>query len=171
MGKVVVGIVFDSNPKVYYFNPADIEFKPSDKVIVETSRGLECGTVSFGNKVMPEDSIHGELKPVLRLATEEDIKKHEENLADKSKVLKSTVERVREHKLDMKVVGAEYTFDRSKLIIYFTAEARVDFRELVKVLASEFKTRIELRQIYERDSVKMYGALAPCGMECCCARF
>lgn len=171
MGKVVVGVVFDSNPKVYYFNPADMEFKPSDKVIVETSRGLECGTVSFGNKVMPEDSIHGELKPVLRLATEEDVKKHEENLADKSKVLKSTVERVREHKLDMKVVGAEYTFDKSKLIIYFTAEARVDFRELVKVLASEFKTRIELRQIYERDSVKMYGALAPCGMECCCARF
>ena len=119
-----------------------------------TSRGFECGTISFANKMIPEDSIKGNLKPVIRLATKEDIKQHEKNLSEKSEILKTTVEQVREHKLDMKVIGAEYTFDRSKLIIYFTADERVDFRELVKSLAAKFRTRIELRQIYERDSVK-----------------
>lgn len=171
MGKVVVGVVFESNPKVYYFDPKDIEFKVADKVIVETARGIECGTISFGNKVIPDDSFSGEIKSVIRLATEEDILKHEENLAEKPKVLKSTVAHARKHNLQMKIVGAEYTFDKSKLIICFTAKGRVDFRDLVRDLATEFRTRIELRQIYERDSVKIYGALAPCGMECCCARF
>lgn len=171
MGVVVVGVAFDSNPKVYYFDPKDIEVKAGDNVVVETVRGLECGTISFPNKVVPDDSIVGEIKPILRKATEEDIKKHKNNIAEKPKILKTIVESVRKHKLDMKVLGSDYTLDRGRLIIYFTAENRVDFRELVKDLAGQFRTRIEMRQIYERDSIKMFGALASCGRECCCASF
>jgi cell fate regulator YaaT (PSP1 superfamily) len=165
---IIVGIKFRSGNKVYYFDPKDILFDEGDGAIVETARGQEFGTVVITNKEVEEKDIVQPLKPVVRKATAEDVKKMEKNLADKDHALKVIREKVAEMGLSMKLVDAEYTFDRSKLIFYFTAEGRVDFRELVKVLASIFKVRIELRQIYERDDTKMRGALAACGRPCCC---
>jgi cell fate regulator YaaT (PSP1 superfamily) len=165
---IIVGIKFRSGNKVYYFDPKDILFDEGDGAIVETARGQEFGTVVITNKEVEEKDIVQPLKPVVRKATAEDVKKMEKNLADKDHALKVIREKVAEMGLSMKLVDAEYTFDRSKLIFYFTAEGRVDFRELVKVLASIFKVRIELRQIYERDDTKMRGALASCGRPCCC---
>ena len=165
---IIVGIKFRSTNKVYYFDPKNITFEEGDGAIVETSRGLEFATVTIPNKEVDESEIVQPLKPVVRKATEEDLKRVQKNLDDRPEVLRITKEKVAEAKLDMKLVDAEYTFDRSKLIIYFTADGRVDFRELVRVLASVFRVRIELRQIYERDDTKMRGALAPCGRPCCC---
>ena len=165
---IIVGIKFRSGNKVYYFDPKDVLFDEGDGAIVETARGQEFGTVVLTNKEVEEKDIVQPLKPVVRKATAEDVKKMEKNLADKDHALKVIREKVAEMGLSMKLVDAEYTFDRSKLIFYFTAEGRVDFRELVKVLASIFKVRIELRQIYERDDTKMRGALASCGRPCCC---
>jgi cell fate regulator YaaT (PSP1 superfamily) len=165
---IIVGIKFRSGNKVYYFDPKDVLFDEGDGAIVETARGQEFGTVVITNKEVEEKDIVQPLKPVVRKATAEDVKKMEKNLADKDHALKVIREKVAEMGLSMKLVDAEYTFDRSKLIFYFTAEGRVDFRELVKVLASIFKVRIELRQIYERDDTKMRGALASCGRPCCC---
>ncbi len=165
---IIVGIKFKSTAKVYYFDPKDITFEEGDGVIVETARGLEYATVTIANKDVDQSQIVSPLKPVVRKATVEDVKKVEKNLADKDHALKVIRDKVVEMNLNMKLVDAEYTFDRSKLIFYFTAEGRVDFRELVRTLASIFKVRIELRQIYERDDTKMRGALAPCGRECCC---
>ena len=153
---------------MYYFDPKDILFDEGDGAIVETARGQEFGTVVITNKEVEEKDIVQPLKPVIRKATAEDVKKMEKNLADKDHALKVIREKVADMGLQMKLVDAEYTFDRSKLIFYFTAEGRVDFRELVKILASIFKVRIELRQIYERDDTKMRGALASCGRPCCC---
>ncbi len=165
---IIVGIKFLNSNKVYYFDPKDIEFKDGEGAIVETARGQEYGIVSIANKEVEEKDIVSPLKPVVRKATDDDLKRLEKNRADKEQALKIIREKVAEAGLQMKLVDAEYTFDRSKLIFYFTADGRVDFRELVKTLASIFKIRIELRQIYERDDTKMRGALAPCGRPCCC---
>ena len=165
---IIVGIKFRSGNKIYYFDPKNIQFNEGDGVIVETARGQEFGIVSITNKEVEEKDIVSPLKPVIRKATADDLKKVEKNLQDKEHALKVIREKVAEMGITMKLVDAEYTFDRSKLIFYFTADGRVDFRELVKVLASIFKIRIELRQIYERDDTKMRGALASCGRPCCC---
>lgn len=165
---IIVGIKFRSTNKVYYFDPKDIDFQEGDGAIVETARGLEYATVTIANKEVDDKEIVQPLKPVVRKATPDDIKRVEKNLQDKDHALKVIREKVSEMGINMKLVDAEYTFDRTKLIFYFTAEGRVDFRELVRVLASIFKVRIELRQIYERDDTKMRGALAPCGRPCCC---
>ena len=165
---IIVGIKFRSGNKIYYFDPKNIQFNEGDGVIVETARGQEFGIVSITNKEVEEKDIVSPLKPVIRKATADDLKKVEKNLQDKEHALKVIREKVAEMGITMKLVDAEYTFDRSKLIFYFTADGRVDFRELVKVLASIFKIRIELRQIYERDDTKTRGALASCGRPCCC---
>ncbi|MEG1662496.1 MAG: stage 0 sporulation family protein [Clostridia bacterium] len=165
---IIVGIKFKNTNKVYYFSPNDIDFIEGDNAIVETSRGLEFGNVVIANKEVDEKDIVSPLKPVMRKATDEDVKKVERNEADREIALKTIKKQANEAGLQMKLVDAEYTFDRSKLIFYFTSEGRVDFRDLVRTLASIFKVRIELRQIYERDDTKMRGALASCGRPCCC---
>ena len=165
---IIVGIKFRSTNKVYYFDPKNIDFQEGDGAIVETARGLEYATVTIANKEVAEKEIVQPLKPVVRKATADDKKRVEKNLQDKEHALKVIREKVAEMGINMKLVDAEYTFDRTKLIFYFTAEGRVDFRDLVRALASIFKVRIELRQIYERDDTKMRGALAPCGRPCCC---
>lgn len=165
---IIVGIKFNGTNKVYYFDPKDTEFFEGDGAIVETARGQEFGSVVIANKEVSDKEIVATLKPVIRKATEEDLERVEKNLADKDNAIKVIREKVNALGLQMKIVDAEYTFDRTKLVYYFTAEGRVDFRELVRSLASVFKVRIELRQIYERDDTKMRGALAPCGRECCC---
>lgn len=165
---IIVGIKFRNTNKVYYFDPTGIQFAESDGAIVETARGLEYGTVSVANREVEEKEIVAPLKPVVRKATADDLKQVEKNLADREHALAVIREKAAALGLGMKLVDAEYTFDRSKLIFYFTADGRVDFRELVRTLASIFKVRIELRQIYERDDTKMRGALAACGRPCCC---
>ena len=165
---IIVGIKFKGSNKVYYFDPQDIEFAEGDGVIVETARGQEYGTVALPNREVEEKEVVSPLKPVIRKATADDERQLKKNLADREPALKTIREKAAQLGLGMKLVDAEYTFDRSKLIFYFTADGRVDFRELVRTLASIFKVRIELRQIYERDDAKMRGALAPCGRPCCC---
>lgn len=168
---IVVGVKFKNSGKTYYFDPTDIAFKDGDGVICETARGVEYGVISAANKEVDEKEIVAPLKPVTRKATAEDEKRQKENLSKREYLMKTTMEKVAKNKLEMKIVDAEYTFDRQKIIIYFTAEGRVDFRELVKELAGVFHVRIELRQIYERDDIKMRGALAACGRPCCCTTF
>ena len=168
---IVVGVKFKNSGKTYYFDPNNITFKDGDGVICETARGVEYGVISAANKEVGEKEIVAPLKPVTRKATAEDEKRQKENLGKREYLMKTTIEKVAKNKLEMKVVDAEYTFDRQKIIIYFTAEGRVDFRELVKELAGVFHVRIELRQIYERDDIKMRGALAACGRPCCCTTF
>lgn len=166
---LIVGIKFKNSNRVYYFDPVGIDFLENDGVIVETARGVEFGKVTIPNKEVDESEIVQPLKPVDRKATEKDLKQIERNDQDKDKALSTISEKISKLNLNMKVVDAEYTFDRHKLIFYFTADGRVDFRELVRELAAIFKVRIELRQIYERDDTKMRGALAVCGRSCCCA--
>ncbi|HEY8462690.1 MAG TPA: stage 0 sporulation family protein [Bacillota bacterium] len=167
----VVGIRFKRAGKIYYFDPNGIEVKPGNFVIVETARGLEFGQVMIGPREVPEDQITLPLKNVLRVATPQDHAQVAENKEKEQKALLICEEKVNNHKLDMKLVDVEYTFDRSKIIFYFTADGRVDFRELVKDLAAVFRTRIELRQIGVRDEAKMLGGLGPCGRPLCCATF
>ena len=167
----VVGINFREAGKVYYFSPGKFKLKTGDSVIVETARGVELGWVKMPNKMMNESTIISPLKPISRIATNDDMAKYEKNRkaeADAAIICKKKIE---EHKLEMSLVGVEYTFDNSKLIFYFTCESRVDFRELVKDLASTFRTRIELRQIGIRDEAKMMGGLGICGRKFCCAGF
>ena len=167
----IVGVNFREAGKIYYFSPSKFNLKVGDRVIVETSRGIEMGTVKVANKSVPTSEIVSPLKPVNRIATKDDLIRDEKNRkaeADAAVICKKKIE---EHKLGMKLVGVEYTFDNSKLIFYFTCESRVDFRELVKDLASTFKTRIELRQIGIRDETKMVGGLGVCGRKFCCAGF
>ena len=168
---IVVGVKFKNSGKTYYFDPNNIAFKDGDGVICETARGVEYGVISAANKEVDEKEIVAPLKPVTRKATAEDEKRQKENLSKRESLMKTTMEKVAKNKLEMKIVDAEYTFDRQKIIIYFTAEGRVDFRELVKELAGVFHVRMELRQIYERDDIKMRGALAACGRPCCCTTF
>ncbi len=167
----VIGVRFKEVGKVYYFDPLKNKLRIGDKVIVETARGLECGEVAMANKVIGDDELNHPLKPLVRIATPDDIKRVEENHKKEKSAQKICEEKIAKHKLEMKLVNVEYTFDNNKIIFYFTADGRVDFRALVKDLASVFRTRIELRQIGVRDEAKMIGGLGICGRPFCCARF
>lgn len=164
----VVGVKFKDAGKLYYFSPGDIEVQVGENVIVETARGLEFGKVTMGITQVKESDIVAPLKNIIRIATEKDCRKHEENLAKKSEALRLCQEKIDAHKLEMKLIDVEYTFDNSKVVFYFTADGRIDFRELVKDLASVFRTRIELRQIGVRDEAKMLGGVGNCGRGLCC---
>ncbi len=165
----VVGVRFKKAGKIYYFDPSDIEINKNDFVIVETARGIEFGQVVVGPKQVLEEDIVSPLKSVIRIATEEDKNQHEENIVREKEALDVCMEKIAKHELDMNLVDVEYTFDNNKVIFYFTADGRVDFRDLVKDLAAVFKTRIELRQIGVRDEAKMLGGIGPCGRSLCCS--
>ncbi|MBQ8528861.1 MAG: stage 0 sporulation family protein [Clostridia bacterium] len=167
----VVGISFREAGKIYYFAPGKESFSVGDNVIVETARGVEFGTVKLGNKKVPSSELVSPLKPVMRRATAEDRAKNEKNRQLELEAGEICKKKIDAHGLGMNLTGVEYTFDNSKLIFYFTCESRVDFRELVKDLASTFRTRIELRQIGIRDEAKMMGGLGVCGRKFCCANF
>ena len=167
----VVGVQFKQVGKKYFFDPNRFELKKGDYVLVETVRGMEFGTVVIAPKLVGEEDVFLPLKPVMRIATEEDIEKHRQNKADEAYAIEACEQLIVKNKLDMQLLGCEYTFDRTKLIFYFTAEGRVDFRQLVKDLAYTFRLRIELRQIGVRDAAKMIGGLGPCGRVLCCTSF
>jgi len=164
----VVGVRFRKAGKVYYFDPLEFDIKQGMNVIVETARGVEYGYVVMGIRDLPEEKITQPLKPVLRLATEEDAKTQEANAEKEREAFKVCLEKIKKHNLEMKLIDSEYTFDNNKLLFYFTADGRVDFRELVKDLAAVFKTRIELRQIGVRDETKILGGIGVCGRALCC---
>ncbi len=164
----VVGIRFRNVGKIYYFDPKDYEIKSSDHVIVETARGVEYGRVVSGPKEVPDTEVVHPLKEVLRVATPEDDMKEQQNREKEREAFKICQKKIREHNLDMKLIQAEYTFDNNKVLFYFTADGRIDFRQLVKDLASVFKTRIELRQIGVRDETKILGGIGICGRCLCC---
>lgn len=167
----VVGIRFKKAGKIYYFDPGELEINLNDRVIVETARGLEFGEVVVAPKWVGEEDVVPPLKSVIRIATEEDAKQVEENRIKEREAFDICLKKIEEHGLPMKLIDVEYTFDVSKIIFYFTAEGRVDFRELVKDLAAIFRTRIELRQIGVRDEAKMLGGLGICGRILCCTSF
>lgn len=167
----IVGIRFKNAGKVYYFGPNELDIKKGDYLIVETARGIEFGECVIGIKEIAEEDIIAPLKSVLRIADDKDIVKHKENKDKEEEALKICLKKIEEHKLNMKLIDVEYTFDNNKVIFYFTADGRVDFRDLVKDLATVFKTRIELRQIGVRDEAKMIGGLGPCGRSMCCSTF
>ena len=167
----VVGVRFKKAGKIYYFGPNDLDIKKGDFVVVETARGIEFGECVIGLKQIPDEEIIAPLKNVIRVATTEDIDKHKQNKVKEKDALEICMKKIEEHKLNMKLIDVEYTFDNNKVIFYFTADGRVDFRELVKDLATIFKTRIELRQIGVRDEAKMLGGLGPCGRTLCCSTF
>ncbi len=167
----VIGVRFKKAGKIYYFDPNNLNINKEDYVIVETARGIEFGQCVIGIKKIKEEDIISPLKSVLRIADADDIKKHEENKAKEEEALEICTKKIAEHNLVMKLIDVEYTFDNNKVIFYFTADGRVDFRELVKDLATIFKTRIELRQIGVRDEAKMIGGLGPCGRPLCCSSF
>lgn len=164
----VAGVRFKRAGKIYYFDPDDLEIEQGTYVIVETSRGMEFGTVTTEKKEVKESEIVPPLKKIVRIANENDVAMHKENVRKKERALELCQEKVDKHKLDMKLIDVEYTFDNSKIIFYFTADGRVDFRELVKDLAGVFKMRIELRQIGVRDEAKMVGGIGTCGKGLCC---
>ena len=165
----IVGVRFKNAGKIYYFDPVDFEIEENMDVVVETARGLEYGTIVVGKKEIDEESLVSPLKPIIRIATEEDTKIYKENKENAKETFDLCLEKIKEHNLTMYLIDCEYTFDRNKLIFYFTAEGRIDFRELVKDLAAIFKTRIELRQIGVRDEAKSIGGLGPCGRSLCCS--
>ena len=165
----IVGVRFKNAGKIYYFDPVDFEVEQDMDVVVETARGLEYGTIVVGKKEIDEESLVSPLKPIIRIATEEDTKIYKENKEKAKETFDLCLEKIKEHNLTMYLIDCEYTFDRNKLIFYFTAEGRIDFRELVKDLAAIFKTRIELRQIGVRDEAKSIGGLGPCGRSLCCS--
>ena len=167
----IIGVRFKEAGKVYFFSPSGIQFNTGDGAIVETSRGVEHGIVAIPNKIVPAKEVVLPLKPVIRRATDKDALRVKENLELAEKAKDIFRERVEKHKIDMTLVDAEYTFDNSKLLFYFTSEGRVDFREFVKDMASVFKTRIELRQIGVRDEAKQIGGLGICGRPFCCKTF
>lgn len=167
----VVGIRFRNAGKIYYFGPGKLQLKAGMHAIVETARGVEMGTVMTDPREVSEESVVQPLKPVIRIATEQDEKQVEKNRQKEKEAFKICLEKIAKHKLDMKLVEAEYTFDNNKLLFYFTADGRIDFRELVKDLASVFRTRIELRQIGVRDETKMLGGIGICGRELCCKSY
>ncbi len=167
----VVGVRFKEVGKIYYFAPGEEKFKSGDMVVVETARGVECGQIATGNREVPDEEIVHPLKSIIRRATDGDLKKLEDNKEQEKRAYDIAVKKIAEHKLEMKLVNVEYTFDGSKVLFYFTADGRVDFRALVKDLASVFKTRIELRQIGVRDEAKMLGGLGVCGKQFCCSSF
>lgn len=167
----VVGVRFKDVGKVYYFDPDEMKLKKGEMVIVETARGVECGEVAMENREIDSEDIVHPLKKIMRKATEKDLKRVEENAQKEKSAFDICLKKIEAHKLDMKLVDVEYTFDNNKILFYFTADGRVDFRELVKDLASVFRTRIELRQIGVRDEAKMLGGLGICGRPFCCSSF
>ena len=167
----IIGVRFKPTGKVYYFDPQGIEVNRGDYVIVETSRGIEYGQVMYGIKEVEDSVVTKPLKGVLRIATQEDTRKYNENKEKEKQAYKICMDKISEHGLDMKLVEVEYTFDGSKVLFYFTSDGRVDFRDLVKDLASVFKTRIELRQIGVRDESKVLGSIGVCGRNLCCSEF
>ncbi|MDE5863310.1 MAG: stage 0 sporulation protein, partial [Lachnospiraceae bacterium] len=164
----VIGVRFRPNGKIYFFAPGNIELEVGDAVIVETARGVEYGKVVLGRREIEEKDIVSTLKPIIRKATAEDDKQHEANRAKRQEAFDICLEKIAKHGLEMKLIDAEYTFDNNKVLFYFTADGRIDFRELVKDLASVFRTRIELRQIGVRDETKILGGIGICGRELCC---
>jgi len=167
----VVGVRFKRAGKIYYFDPAENEIRAGDPVIVETARGVECGEAVIDPRQVPEEELVAPLKKVIRKATPVDLKQVEINKAKEKEAFQVCQKKIEEHGLPMKLVDVEYTFDANKIIFYFTADGRIDFRELVKDLAAVFRTRIELRQIGVRDEAKMLGGLGSCGRVLCCASF
>ena len=167
----IIGVRFKNVGKTYYFDPGDEQFEKNCFVIVETARGVECGEVIIENRKVDEEKVLYPLKPVIRKATEDDLKVVEKNREKESSAFAICEEKIAKHNLDMKLVDVEYTFDGGKILFYFTADGRVDFRELVKDLAGVFRTRIELRQIGVRDESKMVGGLGICGRPFCCGSF
>ena len=164
----VIGVRFRTAGKIYYFDPTRFEIKKGDHVIVETARGVEYGTVVGGIREVDDSKVVQPLKPVLRIATERDNEQEAANKGKEKEAFRICQEKIRKHGLDMKLIDAEYTFDNNKVLFYFTADGRIDFRELVKDLASVFKTRIELRQIGVRDETKIMGGIGICGRRLCC---
>lgn len=170
--KNVVGIRFKPAGKTYYFDPQNLDIKENDHVIVETSRGIEMGTVVVESKDLSEDDgFAKQLKDVIRIATEEDEQIAAENRKNEKEAFEICAEKIKEHNLEMKLVEVEYNFDRTKIMFYFTAAGRIDFRELVKDLATVFRTRIEMRQIGVRDETKTVGSIGLCGRSLCCSQF
>ncbi|NJP39007.1 regulatory iron-sulfur-containing complex subunit RicT [Alkalicoccus luteus] len=167
----VIGVRFKKTGKIYYFSPGDFHIEKDDYVIVETARGVEFGKAVIGVKEVAEEDVVLPLKKVLRKATDKDKLTIEENRREAAKAFDVCLKKITEHNLDMKLVDVEYTFDRNKVLFYFTADGRIDFRTLVKDLASVFRTRIELRQIGVRDEAKMLGGIGPCGRMLCCSTF
>lgn len=167
----VISVRFKASGKAYYFAPGSLEIHKGDYVVVETARGSECGEVVEGLRDIPDSSVVGQLKSVLRMADSMDLRQMKQNRADEEKAFRICEERIARRGLDMKLVEVEYNLDRSKILFYFTADGRVDFRDLVKDLASVFHTRIELRQIGVRDESKMLGGIGICGQPFCCSRF
>lgn len=169
--KNIVGIRFRKPGKVYFFDPGYIRLNPKDKVIIETSLGEDIGEVVISKRELPDEKVPKDLKRIIRLASYKDIKRQEDNKQKEKKAMEVCKEQIKKHKLEMNLVDVEYKFDGSKIIFYFTADGRVDFRELVKDLAAIYKTRIELRQIGVRDEVRKIGGNGVCGRELCCCSF
>ena len=167
----IIGVRFRTAGKVYYFDPLDFEINKGDHVIVETARGVEYGTAVGEIRELEEEKITQPLKPVLRIARERDDKQQAENREKEKEAFQICLEKIKKHNLDMKLIDTEYTFDNNKILFYFTADGRIDFRELVKDLAAVFKTRIELRQIGVRDETKILGGMGICGRALCCHTF
>ena len=167
----IIGVRFKDVGKVYCFDPNGMKINKAQNVIVETARGIECGVVAMDNREIPEEQIVKPLKKVIRVATAADLQRVEDNKRKEKDAFKICLSKIAAHGLEMKLVDVEYTFDQSKLLFYFTADGRVDFRELVKDLASQFRTRIELRQIGVRDESKMLGGFGICGRPFCCSTF
>ena len=167
----IVGVRFRKAGKIYYFDPAGMEIETGTHVIVETARGIEFGTVMIPPREMEEDGVVQPLKPVIRIATEADEITEQKNKEKEKEAFQICLEKIAKHKLEMKLVEAEYSFDNNKLLFYFTADGRIDFRELVKDLASVFRTRIELRQIGVRDETKILGGIGICGRPLCCSTY
>lgn len=164
----VIGVRFRTAGKIYFFDPGKLKIKKGDHVIVETARGIEYGTVVGNPREVPNEKVIQPLKPVLRIATERDNEQEASNKLKEKEAFKICLEKIQKHRLEMKLIDAEYTFDNNKVLFYFTADGRIDFRELVKDLAAVFKTRIELRQIGVRDETKILGGIGICGRELCC---
>lgn len=164
----VIGVRFRNAGKIYYFSPGKLEIKSGDHVIVETARGVEYGHVVLGNREVDESKVVQPLKSVIRMVTKEDEIREENNRKKEKEAFKICQEKIRKHNLEMKLIDVEYTFDNNKILFYFTADGRIDFRELVKNLASVFKTRIELRQVGVRDETKIVGGIGICGRPLCC---
>lgn len=167
----IIGVRFSNAGKIYYFDPIGEEVKLGAMVVVETARGIELGRVSIPNREVPDEEITVPLKPIIRVATEEDLKKSANDKIREKEAFKIASDLIREHKLGMKLIDVEYTFDDSKILFYFTADGRVDFRDLVRSLAGVFKIRIELRQIGVRDEARMLGSIGICGRQLCCSTF
>lgn len=167
----IVGVRFKPVGKIYYFNPGAFEIKKGDFVVVETARGIEIGEIAVDPHNMSEEYINKPLKDIIRIATDADLKRRNQNREKEEQAFEVCVDRIKKHKLDMKLIEVEYTFDASKILFYFTADGRIDFRDLVKDLAMVFKTRIELRQIGVRDESKTIGSIGVCGRSLCCSQF